>query len=68
MPTMARRRWLVFCLGVLAGIAYFSLLPLRQNLRMRAIQQSLSERDLTTAQIQLEDELFRPPPPPEKKP
>ena len=57
MPTMARRRWLVLCLGLLAGIAYFSLLPIRQNLRMRAIQQSLSERDLTTAQIQLEDYL-----------
>ena len=57
MPTMTRRRSLVICLGLLAGIAYFSLLPLRQNLRMRAIQQSLSERDLVSAQIQLEDYL-----------
>lgn len=52
---MSRRRfWFVLAIGLLAGLAYLCVSPIRQQLRMNAIQQSLSERDLALAQIQLE--------------
>jgi len=55
---MSRRRfWIILGIGLLAGLAYFCILPIRQQLRMNAIQQSLSERDLALAQIQLEEYL-----------